>query len=278
MAAAAGCRPTARAGGQGAAGSEGGSEVDRAGYAARAHLDHSPDWACPGPHAHRSTPTRDVAAGTGAGVVRGTPGVDEESWTYAGFCSRVPVVGLPGATIFLGRRLPDASRGPPGGDVDGPPAPPAWPCSRWGMPSRDGHPPRWWSLTPPFHPCHVPWGPWRSALCCACHASLRLGVAQHRALWSPDVPRPGIPKDPTRGRLTNSPRTAQCRSPRPPPTPPAAVAGPPPRSSGQPTVAGRAHRTDRPPMAGRCHDRSGLPWTHSAIPSSPSPERIHAAA
>ena len=78
----------------------------------------------------------------------------EGSWTYAGFCSRRSVTDLPGATIFLGRRLPDASRGPPGGDVDGPPAPPAWPCSRWGMPSRDGHPPRWWSLTPPFHPCH----------------------------------------------------------------------------------------------------------------------------
>ena len=25
-------------------------------------------------------------------------------------------------------------------------------CSRWGLPSRPGHPGRWWSLTPPFHP------------------------------------------------------------------------------------------------------------------------------
>ncbi len=31
-------------------------------------------------------------------------------------------------------------------------APTSWPCSRWGLPSRPGHPGRWWSLTPPFHP------------------------------------------------------------------------------------------------------------------------------
>ena len=29
---------------------------------------------------------------------------------------------------------------------------PVWPCSGWGLPSRSGHPERWWSLTPPFHP------------------------------------------------------------------------------------------------------------------------------
>src|SRR4029078_13010129 len=29
---------------------------------------------------------------------------------------------------------------------------PSWSCSRWGLPSRPGHPERWWSLTPPFHP------------------------------------------------------------------------------------------------------------------------------
>lgn len=27
-----------------------------------------------------------------------------------------------------------------------------WPCSGWGLPSHAGHPARWWSLTPPFHP------------------------------------------------------------------------------------------------------------------------------
>ena len=29
---------------------------------------------------------------------------------------------------------------------------PVWPCSGWGLPSRSGHPERWWYLTPPFHP------------------------------------------------------------------------------------------------------------------------------
>jgi hypothetical protein len=40
---------------------------------------------------------------------------------------------------------------------------PSWSCSRRGLPSRHGHPWRWWSLTPPFHPyqdCS-----WRSVLC-----------------------------------------------------------------------------------------------------------------
>ena len=36
--------------------------------------------------------------------------------------------------------------------------PPFWPCSGWGLPSRPGHPGRWWSLTPPFHP-YRPGGP-----------------------------------------------------------------------------------------------------------------------
>ena len=31
-----------------------------------------------------------------------------------------------------------------------------WPCTPWGLPSRPGHPRRWWSLTPPFHPSPVP--------------------------------------------------------------------------------------------------------------------------
>jgi len=43
---------------------------------------------------------------------------------------------------------------------------PARPCSRWGLASRRGHPPRWWSLTPPFHPCLCRQGGHRrSALC-----------------------------------------------------------------------------------------------------------------
>src|SRR5258706_6776022 len=29
---------------------------------------------------------------------------------------------------------------------------PIWSCSLRGLPSRPGHPGRWWALTPPFHP------------------------------------------------------------------------------------------------------------------------------
>ena len=39
----------------------------------------------------------------------------------------------------------------------------SWPCSRWGLPSRPGHPGRWWSLTPPFHPYPAHTG--RSVFC-----------------------------------------------------------------------------------------------------------------
>ena len=31
-----------------------------------------------------------------------------------------------------------------------------WSCSRWGLPSHDGRPSRWWSLAPPFHPYRRP--------------------------------------------------------------------------------------------------------------------------
>ena len=37
-------------------------------------------------------------------------------------------------------------------------------CSGRGLPSRDGHPPRWWALTPPFHP-YPPVFDGRSTLC-----------------------------------------------------------------------------------------------------------------
>jgi hypothetical protein len=40
-----------------------------------------------------------------------------------------------------------------------------WSCSRWGLPSHGGLPPRWWSLAPPFHPYPRPEGRWRSDFC-----------------------------------------------------------------------------------------------------------------
>ena len=33
---------------------------------------------------------------------------------------------------------------------------PAWPCSRWGLPSEPGRPGPWCALTAPFHPCLCP--------------------------------------------------------------------------------------------------------------------------
>ncbi len=69
---------------------------------------------------------------------------------------------------------------------------PSRPCSGWGLPSRTGHPVRWWSLTPPFHP-HRPrlrrgaaGGLFSVALS---RGSPRVAVSDHPALWSPDVPR-----------------------------------------------------------------------------------------
>ena len=51
----------------------------------------------------------------------------------------------------------------PGARASSPRTHPVWSCSRWGLPSRDSRPPRWWSLTPPFHP--YPSEDGRSALC-----------------------------------------------------------------------------------------------------------------
>jgi hypothetical protein len=46
---------------------------------------------------------------------------------------------------------------------------PSWPCSGWGLPSRPGHPRRWWALTPPFHPYLVGWLPSLQAVCFLWH-------------------------------------------------------------------------------------------------------------
>jgi hypothetical protein len=92
--------------------------------------------------------------------------------------------------------------------------PPAWPCSRWGLPSHPGRPGCWCALTAPFHPYLCGAAPetapaigglFSVALSCG---SPRLGVTQHLALWSPDVPRAGAPKRPARGRPADSPPPA----------------------------------------------------------------------
>ncbi len=61
-----------------------------------------------------------------------------------------------GALVRPTRRLrraavPAPCAAPSPAQATGSPSP-SWSCSRWGLPSRAGHPARWWSLTPPFHP------------------------------------------------------------------------------------------------------------------------------
>ena len=59
--------------------------------------------------------------------------------------------------IPLGRELPHASSDLPGSFGRATlKRSPIWSCSGWGLPSRPGYPRRWWSLTPPFHPCLCP--------------------------------------------------------------------------------------------------------------------------
>jgi hypothetical protein len=77
-----------------------------------------------------------------------------------------------------------------------------WPCSGWGLPSRSSHLDRWWSLTPPFHPCRCrsSGGLFSVALS---RGSPRVGVTHHPALRSPDFPRQArLPRPP--GRLVLS--------------------------------------------------------------------------
>ncbi len=107
------------------------------------------------------------------------------------------------AAIHLGLPLPAGSSGPPAGigraalerlrrtAAD---RRPSRPCSGWGLPSRAGHPVRWWSLTPPFHPHRrrTAGGLFSVALS---RGSPRVAVSDHPALWSPDVPRRrGLPR------------------------------------------------------------------------------------
>ena len=68
---------------------------------------------------------------------------------------------------------------------------PVRPCSGWGLPSRPGRPGRWCALTAPFHPHLCPVARAIGGLfSVALSVELpRLGVTQHRALWSPDFPR-----------------------------------------------------------------------------------------
>ena len=120
------------------------------------------------------------------------------------------------ATIHLGVPLPTRSSGSPAGSGGQPsnacahPAGtqvPAWcsqPCSGWGLPSRTGHPARWWSLTPPFHPYPAAPGP---------RPGHRVAVC---SLWHCPAARAGLPLTTTlpcgaRTFLGGPPRTASRR-------------------------------------------------------------------
>jgi hypothetical protein len=88
---------------------------------------------------------------------------------------------------------------------------PIWPCSVRGLPSRGGRPPRWWALTPPFHPC----SPEVSGLLSVALSvgSRPLGVTQRTALWSPDFP-PRSLKAAAIIPSTPAPKPSACRHQR----------------------------------------------------------------
>ena len=74
--------------------------------------------------------------------------------------------------------------------------PPIWPCFRWGLPSRTGHPTRWCALTAPFHP--YPCG--RSVFCGTFRRVTPPWLAPGTALYEVRTFLPGCPR-PSPGRL-----------------------------------------------------------------------------
>jgi hypothetical protein len=94
---------------------------------------------------------------------------------------------------------------------------PFWPCSGWGLPSRPSHLERWWSLTPPFHPYLLGrsrgGGLFSVALS---RGSPRVGVTDHPALRSPDLPRHTHRAARPPGRLARLHKSILRRAPRGP--------------------------------------------------------------
>ena len=69
---------------------------------------------------------------------------------------RGPGDGHPSGTTVAGGLVRSTRRhraGHPRAPAQFPRGGPSRPCSGWGLPSRPGHPGRWWALAPPFHPC-----------------------------------------------------------------------------------------------------------------------------
>ncbi len=98
----------------------------------------------------------------------------------------------------------------PGVHGSGPlPFPPCLALLRVGVASIPGHPETWWALTPPFHPCLIPYQGAIGGLVSVALSVMSgfpltsLGITQHPALWSSDFPLRQLAK----------------RPPEPPPTP-----------------------------------------------------------
>jgi len=108
--------------------------------------------------------------------------------------------------ISLGPQLLVASCSLPGGQRGGRPLPPAWPCSKWGLPSQTSHLACWWALTPPFHPYpksrrSVVWGGLLSVALSL--ISRPVDVIDHFVLRSPDFPPALTASDYLAGSLTH---------------------------------------------------------------------------
>ena len=115
------------------------------------------------------------------------------SWTIIYLRLRLLEVSssLPGSANGTDRPVPETPKRPE--------LLPAWPCSRWGLPSQIGYPTCWCALTAPFHPYlgrpKTSPRPVRKQhsgglLSAALARSFRtVGVTHHRILWSPDFPR-----------------------------------------------------------------------------------------
>jgi len=118
-------------------------------------------------------------------------GEGEWAGLYAGFC---PGACAPWTVISLGDTLPCRSSGLPG-DSAGRVVIPCLALLRARFAMRAVSPRPRWSLTPPFHPYPPASRPAGGLLSVALSRGLlRVGVAHRPALWSPDVPRCGVPQ------------------------------------------------------------------------------------
>jgi hypothetical protein len=88
--------------------------------------------------------------------------------------------------------------------------------SGWGLPSRRSHLRRWWSLTPPFHPYPRFRGGGLFSVALS-RGSPRVGVTDHPALWSPDLPHRACAKTGpfARNGLSLTRMTSACADPMP---------------------------------------------------------------